>query len=99
MTGARSIEDSRTFHPVQLRELQRRIEGLQERVQALEDERRPKVIVLREVGRAQAKREVLEYFRTHPGVYPSDVAIALRLESATVRDLCDELIAEGVLER
>lgn len=70
---------------------------LQARVSMLE-EQAEHVSVLREVTREDAKREVLDYYRQHPGRYPSDVALALSLDSALVRDLCLELTSEGLLE-
>lgn len=74
--------------------------GLRKRVGALEAQLQSQVVVLREITRDQAKGELKEFFRQHGDEqrYPSDAAIALRLDAALVRELCDELTAEGLLE-
>jgi DNA-binding IclR family transcriptional regulator len=56
------------------------------------------VVVLRDVTEDQAKQEILDYFHAHPDSYPSDVADALRLDVALVRDLCAGLVEEGLLD-
>lgn len=73
------------------------VSSLQERVRALEDQLVPTVVVVRELSPAEAKRELLEYFKSNPDTYPSDAATALRLDSAVVRDLCRELVDDGLL--
>lgn len=87
-----------------IRRLEQRVKTLEERLEQLEENRaellkhlEPRVVVLRELARDEAKQEVLEYFRTHPGSYPSDAAIELRLAAALVRDLSLELMREGLL--
>ena len=56
------------------------------------------VLVVRTVTRAQAKQELLDYFRQNPETYPSDAAISLSLDPELARDLSEELVAEGKLE-
>jgi hypothetical protein len=77
--------------------LRQTVTSLQERVQALEQQLVPSVIVLREISAEEAKRELLDYFNAHPDSYPSDAAVALRLDSEVVRDLCRELVDQGLL--
>lgn len=83
----------------ELASLHATVRSLQERVRALEDQQLvPAVFVVRDLSPSEAKRELLEYFQKNPGTYPSDAATALRLDSAVVRDLCLELVGEGLLE-
>jgi len=86
----------------QLREreqtLESQLESLRDRVQVMEQRLADEVVVVREVSEDDAKTELLAYFREHPDAYPSDAAMALRLDSAWVRDLCDTLVGEGFLE-
>jgi len=77
--------------------LRQTVTSLQERVQALEQQLAPSVIVLREISAEQAKRELLDYFKAHPDSYPSDAAVALGLDSEVVRDLCRDLVDQGLL--
>ena len=56
------------------------------------------VIVVRTLSNDAAKKEIMKYFQMHPKAYPSDVAIELRLDPTSVRDLCWELQKEGKLE-
>lgn len=78
-------------------ELRKLVQELQERVQTLEA-REGNVIVVRSLSRDEAKAEVLAYFREHPDSYPSDVAAELSLDAALVRDLAQELVADGRLQ-
>ncbi len=81
---------------VELDALKGEVEELRQRLARLEGE----VVVVREITREEAKREVLGYFRRRRRVtYPSDAAAALRLDAALVRDLCHELEQEGRLGR
>lgn len=45
------------------------------------------------------KRQIVEWFEKHPGRYPSDFANEKRILPSVVRDLCNELVKEGVLEQ
>ena len=55
-------------------------------------------VELRDVPRDQMKTEILLYYNTHPvGMYPSDVATALRLDSLTTFEITQELAEEGKL--
>ena len=54
-----------------------------------------KVIDVRNVERAQAKKEILNYAKENGRAYPSDIADALRLDFDLVLDVIRELIKEG----
>ncbi|MBM3475080.1 MAG: hypothetical protein FJX75_17605 [Armatimonadetes bacterium] len=57
-------------------------------------------LVLREgVARDEARAEIAAYVREHPGSFPFDVAIALRLSPDLVGEVVEELIADGTIER
>jgi hypothetical protein len=86
-----------TPSPAQLGALNATVHSLQERVRALEQQLTPSVFVVRDLSPEQAKKELLDYFQRNPGTYPSDAALALKLDSAVVRDLCLELVEEGLL--
>lgn len=72
--------------------------ALRDRVNALEAQLEPRVVVIRDISRDQAKQELLHYFKEHPQSYPSDAALELRLDAALVREVCSELIQAGILE-
>jgi hypothetical protein len=77
--------------------IDKELSDLRARVEALEASLSEHVVVLRELSRDDAKRELIEFFRTHETAYPSDAAGELRLDAETVRDLCAELARDGVL--
>ena len=79
-------------------ELLEEMRAIKERIARLEQATATTVIVVRPVKKRQAKKELLDFFRGHPGAYPSDAAIALQLDPARSRDLCAELVHEGKLE-
>jgi len=56
------------------------------------------IINLRDIGRDEAKKEVVEYYKEYGIAYLSDVADALRLDYHFVFDLTEELVKEGRLE-
>ncbi|MBI4295727.1 MAG: hypothetical protein HY667_01275 [Chloroflexi bacterium] len=54
-----------------------------------------KVIVLREISREAAKKEIKKLFATGKTLYYSDIAQELRLDLELVVDICNELQKEG----
>ena len=56
-------------------------------------------VVLRDVPRDQMKTEIQQYYDDHPGkgIYPSDVALALRFSSLTTFEITQELAEEGTI--
>lgn len=54
-----------------------------------------KTVVLREIPKPQAKKEILEYFRKNPGSYASDAADALGIDIELAFDVVKELVQEG----
>lgn len=57
-----------------------------------------KILQVRNLSRARAKREILEYIRGKDLVYASDVAEALRLDLRLTFDVVDELFRERKIE-
>lgn len=53
------------------------------------------LIVLREIPRDQAKKEIAELFQKSKSLYYSDIAERLRLDLELVVELCSELGREG----
>jgi CRP-like cAMP-binding protein len=76
--------------------LRSEVEGLKARIEALEaripEER---VVVLTEVSREDAKRQIRELFATGHTLYYSDIAWQLGLDLEMVVDICNELEATG----
>ena len=56
---------------------------------------------IRDIPRAQAKREIADFFSEHRGevIYPSDVAEELNLSYVLVEELVEELEDEGQIRR
>lgn len=57
----------------------------------LELESREKVIVLKEITREEAKKEIQQLFESGRTLYYSDIVKELRLDLETVVDICKEL--------
>lgn len=55
------------------------------------------ILILRDIPREQAREEILQFFLNNPGSYPSDAALALRIDSEVARDLALEMKADGLL--
>lgn len=55
-------------------------------------------IILREIGKDAARREIVELFQSGQPLDQADLADALSLELGLVREVCDELLAEGVVK-
>jgi len=53
-----------------------------------------KPVLVRRVSLAAAKKEVHQYIKNHPGVYPDDIAEALNLDLETVMDAVGKLLEE-----
>jgi Mn-dependent DtxR family transcriptional regulator len=56
------------------------------------------VVVLRQVDRGQAKREIRELFQRGETLYYSEIADRLRLDIEVVVEVCRELMDEGEIE-
>jgi len=59
----------------------------------------PELVLREDVARGEARAEVAAYIREHPGSFPFDIAIALRLSPDLVGEVVEELIADGIVER
>ena len=56
------------------------------------------VIDVRNVSEEKAKKEIIEYLKSHKKTYPSDIAEALQLDFDTVISVVKELVREGRLK-
>jgi hypothetical protein len=56
------------------------------------------MMVLRNISRPQAKKEILQLFKKQQSLYYSDVADQLRLDLEFVVDICAELEREGKIK-
>ena len=76
--------------------LELRVGALEKRVASLEAVYpEEKIIVLRELSKEEAKREILELFSRQDRLYYSDIAEQLSLDLKLVVDICNELQAAG----
>lgn len=76
--------------------LEQRVGALEKRVASLEAVSPvEKVIVLRELSKEEAKKEILELFTKEDSLYYSDIAEKLSLDLKLVVDICNELQAAG----
>ena len=58
----------------------------------------PEIIEIREVGREQAKAEIVELFdQTETPLYYDDIMKRLGIEPELVVEICQELLDEGVI--
>ncbi|MFH0987077.1 MAG: ribbon-helix-helix domain-containing protein [Candidatus Micrarchaeota archaeon] len=51
-----------------------------------------KVVVIREIDKKQAKDEIYDYFKNHPGSYVSDAADALGIDIELAFEAANELL-------
>ena len=56
-----------------------------------------KVIVLREITKEEAKREITDLFATEETLYYSDISERLRIDLEMVVGICRELQAAGAI--
>ena len=90
---------------VVIQHLLKEVADLQDRVMVLEAgfsnltaDNLPEVIELREIGREQAKAEIVELFdQTTEPLYYSDIEEKLRIDVELVVEICHELLEEGVI--
>lgn len=76
--------------------LRQRIQAIEERLANIETTiPREEVIVLREIGRDEAKMEIERLFAEGETLYYSDIAKKLRIDLELVVDICEELFGEG----
>ena len=83
--------------------IQKKLNNLEEKVSALTDqinEYKPLVIELKEISRAEAKQEIIEYFKTHHGesIYSYQITEALKIEMDLVEEILDELEKESQIK-
>lgn len=79
-------------------ELRERVTFLESEIARLEQLYAPEVIELREIGREQAKAEIVELFdQTESPLYYSDIEERLRIDVELVVEICHELLDEGVI--
>ena len=57
----------------------------------------PEIIEIREIGREQAKAEIVDLFATGETLYYSDIADRLLLDYEMVIEICRELESEGAI--
>ena len=69
--------------------LREELEQIKQRLLELEDGE--KVIVLKEITREEAKKEMQQLFESGRTLYYSDIVKELRLDLETVVDICNEL--------
>ena len=58
----------------------------------------PKVVIIEEKSKEQAKKEVEEYFKKHKTTDIEELMLNLRIEVRTLVEIIDELKEEGIIE-
>lgn len=81
-----------------LRETQERLAKLEQKSAARQTNLPDETIILREIGKDAARREIVELFQSGQPLDQADLADALSLELGLVMEVCDELLAEGVVK-
>jgi len=61
-------------------------------------EREEKIVVLREISKEEAEKEILKLFSGGQVLYYSDIAEKLRLDLESVVEICNELQSKGEIE-
>jgi len=79
--------------------LSKRVESLEERLATMEASlTSKKVIILREISKKDAEKEICKLFSEGKVLYYSDIAENLGLDLKMVVDICDKLQKRGVIE-
>ncbi|MBI4288603.1 MAG: hypothetical protein HY671_09280 [Chloroflexi bacterium] len=87
-----SLEEENAFLRKRLDVFERRLHQLEER---LSEEH---TVVLREISREQARKEIEEMFLQGETLYYADIARKLRLDLEVVVEICRELMQKGQIE-
>jgi predicted transcriptional regulator len=77
--------------------LSARVAELERETEAARDMKSDNIIVLRDITREQARKEILEAFAADEPLDHADLAEGLRLEISLVFEACNELIDEGLV--
>lgn len=80
-----------------LRKTQERLDKLEQESAARRTDSPDEIIILREISKDEARREIIELFQSGRPLDQADLADALSLELGLVMEICDELLAEGVV--
>jgi hypothetical protein len=83
--------------PTDVQALQRKVRALEREVARLKPFE-PEVLILRDISREQAKREIKELFATGKTLYYSDIEIELGIGLETVVEICNELMEAGEID-
>jgi len=76
-----------------------RVELLEEKLKSLENALlKEKVVVLREISKEEAEKEILELFSKGQTLYYSDIAEQLGLDLKLVVEICNKLQSRGEIE-
>jgi hypothetical protein len=82
----------------EVRALRAEVRGLAEAIRGLREQMADATLVIRDVPREDAKREVAGYLKDQGRAFPSDISDALRLDYDLVVDILTELQREGRVE-
>ena len=74
-----------------------RISELERELDAAKSMQPEEVIEIREISKEQARKEIVESFKSGEPLDHADLADALALEISLVVEVCNELIEEGVV--
>lgn len=57
-----------------------------------------KIVVVKKTTKQKAKKEIIHYFRSHPGAYVSEAADALGIDTVLAFEAVSELVKEDKLQ-
>jgi len=99
-TAAQTIFQPTTFKLTDIDILRSEVSKLEKELDEIKRANKPHIIVLREISREDAKKEILGLLDNLKGeqIYPSDIADKLSIDFLMVMDILDELEKEEEIE-
>jgi len=99
-TAAQTIFQPTTFKLTDIDILRSEVSKLEKELDEIKRANKPHLIVLREISREDAKKEILGLLDNLKGeqIYPSDIADKLSIDFLMVMDILDELEKEEEIE-
>ncbi|MBI2850269.1 MAG: hypothetical protein HYX80_04400 [Chloroflexi bacterium] len=90
--GQAQLKTENSFLREQIKAIEKRLANLETTLP------KEKLVILREVSKEEAKKDILQLFSKGNTMYYSDIAEQLRLDLKTVVEICNELQNRGEIE-
>ena len=95
-----SSEDNKLLEKVSERTGTSKAQAIRDAIRAYADEVEGlEVVKLREVPKSQARKEILDYLKSHDRALTSDIADELKLDIVFVNEVLEELWSEDKVEQ